>query len=179
MIADDGEQLGVVPLAKAMELARGRELDLVEVSPGATPPVCKLMNFGKYTYQQNKKAQEARKNQTKIQVKDIRFRPKIDEHDYNFKKNHVLRFLKQGDKVKATIMFRGREIVHVDYGRRILERLLQEIEEHAVVETPPKQEGNQMHMVLAPRKVKTAKPGGDDSRPQPDDDADAAAADQG
>lgn len=126
-------------------------MDLVEISPTAVPPVCKLMDFGKYLYQQSKKAQDARKHQTRILVKEVKFRPKTDEHDYIFKKNHVLRFLKQGNKVKTTIMFRGREIVHVDYGRRILERLLEEIKDQVVVELAPKQEGNNMSMILSPR----------------------------
>ena len=111
LIDDEGEQLGVTPTAEALKMAREKELDLVEVSPTASPPVCKLMNFGKYTYQMKKKASEAKKHQTKIQVKEVKFRPKIDEHDYTFKKNNALRFLNAGDKVKATIMFRGREIV--------------------------------------------------------------------
>src|SRR5437773_254744 len=143
--------LGVLPIEKAREAAREREVDLVEISPTAVPPVCKLMDFGKFLYQQSKKAQDARRHQTRIHVKEVKFRPKTDEHDYNFKKNHVLRFIKQGDKVKTTIMFRGREIVHVDYGRRILERLLLEVRDQVVVEVEAKQEGNNLSMILAPR----------------------------
>jgi translation initiation factor IF-3 len=109
------------------------------------------MDFGKYLYQQSKKAQDARRHQTKIHVKEVKFRPKIDEHDYNFKKNNVLRFLKQGDKVKATIMFRGREMAHTDYGMRILQRLLGEIRDQVVVEVEPKQEGNNLSMILGPK----------------------------
>jgi translation initiation factor IF-3 len=109
------------------------------------------MDFGKFQYQQAKKAQDARRHQSRIQVKEVKFRPKIDEHDYTFKRNHVLRFLKQGDKVKATIMFRGREIVHVDYGMRILQRLLEDVRDQAQVEVEPKQEGNHLSMILAPR----------------------------
>ena len=109
------------------------------------------MDFGKFQYQQSKKSQDARRHQTRIQVKEVKFRPKIDEHDYTFKKKHVIRFLNHGNKVKATIMFRGREIVHVDYGRRILQRLLEEVRELATVEVEPKQEGNNMTMILSPR----------------------------
>jgi len=134
-------------------MAKEKELDLVEISPTASPPVCKLMNFGKYTYQQSKKAQDARRHQTRISVKEVKFRPKIDEHDYTFKKNHVLRFLAQGDKVKATVTFRGREIVHVDYGRRILHRLMDDVKETGRVETHPKQEGNTLSMIITPKKA--------------------------
>ena len=141
----------MLAIEKARELARERAVDLVEISPNAVPPVCKLMDFGKFQYQQSKKAQDARRNQTRIHVKEVKFRPKTDEHDYIFKKNHVLRFLKHGDKVKTTIMFRGREIVHVDYGMRILQRLLEEISGDAIVEVEPRQEGNNLSMILSPR----------------------------
>jgi translation initiation factor IF-3 len=150
--------LGVLTIEKAREAAREREVDLVEISPNAVPPVCKLMDFGKFLYQQSKKAQDARRHQTKIHVKEVKFRPKTDEHDYNFKKNHVLRFLKQGDKVKTTIMFRGREIVHVDYGMRILKRLLEEIRSDCIVEVEPKQEGNNLSMILSPKQQQQPKP---------------------
>jgi len=152
LIDEEGGQVGIVPIEQAREMARQREVDLVEISPTAAPPVCKLMNFGKFMYQQKKKAQDARRHQTRIDVKEVKFRPKIDEHDYNFKKNHVLRFLDQGDKVKATIMFRGREIVHVDYGRRILQRLLTDVAVQAIVEMEPKQEGKTLSMILSPRR---------------------------
>lgn len=118
----------------------------------AVPPVCKLMNFGKFMYQAKKKAQDAKRHQTKTEVKEVKFRPKIDEHDYNFKKNHVVRFLDQGDKVKCTIMFRGREIVHVDYGRHILLRLIKDLAEQASVELEPKLEGKTLSMILAARR---------------------------
>jgi translation initiation factor IF-3 len=150
-VIDEEGQVGVMTVDKALEIAREREVDLVEISPTATPPVCKLMDFGKYLYQLSKKAQDARKHQTRIHVKEVKFRPKIDEHDYNFKKNNVLRFLEQGDKVKATIMFRGREVVHASYGRRILERLKEDVGDRATIEAEPKQEGNNLSMVLSPR----------------------------
>ena len=154
LVGPAGEQVGIVRIEDALRLAAESDLDLVEVAPQAKPPVCKLMDFGKYLYQLSKKAQDARRHQTKIHVKEVKFRPKTDEHDYTFKKNHVLRFLKQGDKGKTTIMCRGRENVHVDYGMRILRRLLEEVRDAAIVEVEPKQEGNNLSMILTPR-VKT------------------------
>ncbi len=137
---------------EALKIAEERGLDLVEVAPTARPPVCRVMDYGKYLYQQSKKAQEAKKHQKTIQVKEVKFRPKIDQHDYEFKKNHVIRFLKDENKVKATVMFRGREVTHAEIGREILDRLRQEVEELAQVERPPKLEGYNMTMILSPRK---------------------------
>ena len=143
-------------------MARQKGLDLVEISPTASPPVCRIMDYGKYQYQEQKRAREARRHQKVIDVKEIKFRPKVDEHDYQFKKKHIERFLADGDKVKATIFFRGREMAHPDIGRRILERLVQELGEVAVAETTPRMEGNTMHTILAKRppggKVPGARP---------------------
>ena len=127
-------------------------LDLVEVAPTANPPVCRIMDYGKYRYEQSKRAHEAKKHQKTIQVKEVKFRPKIDEHDYEFKKNHAVRFLKAQNKVKATIMFRGREVTHPEIGRQILQRLTGDLEELAVVERAPKLEGYNMTMILSPKK---------------------------
>ena len=149
VIDDTGQQLGIMPPPQALAIAKQKGLDLVEISPTASPPVCRIMDFGKYQYQEQKRAREARKHQKVIEVKEIKFRPKVDEHDYQFKKKHIDRFLSEGDKVKATIFFRGREMAHPEIGRRILERLIEELSEVAVAETAPRQEGNQMHTILS------------------------------
>jgi translation initiation factor IF-3 len=151
VIDDTGQQLGIMAPQQALVIARQRGLDLVEVAPGAVPPVCRIMDFGKYQYQEQKRAREAKKHQKIIDVKEIKFRPKVDEHDYQFKKKHIERFLTDGDKVKATVFFRGREIAHPEIGRRILERLMEELGELAVIESPPRLEGNQMHTILGRR----------------------------
>ena len=140
-----------MPPPQALAIAKQKGLDLVEISPTAVPPVCRIMDFGKYQYQEQKRAREARKHQKVIEVKEIKFRPKVDEHDYQFKKKHIERFLEDGDKVKATIFFRGREMAHPEIGRRILERLIDELAEVAIAETMPRQEGNQMHTILSRR----------------------------
>jgi translation initiation factor IF-3 len=127
--------------------------DLVEIAPNADPPVCKIMDFGKFRYEQSMKAKAARKNQQKIEVKEMKFRPKVDTHDYNTKKRHILRFLDAGAKVKVTIMFRGREMAHPEKGLDILVRLAEELEELAIIETQPKLEGRNMHMLIAPLKA--------------------------
>ena len=127
VIDDTGQQLGIMPPPQALAIAKQKGLDLVEISPTAIPPVCRIMDFGKYQYQEQKRAREARKHQKVIEVKEIKFRPKVDEHDYQFKKKHIERFLEDGDKVKATIFFRGREMAHPEIGRRILERLVEEL----------------------------------------------------
>jgi translation initiation factor IF-3 len=137
-----------MPPPQALAIARQKGLDLVEISPTAVPPVCRIMDFGKYQYQEQKRTRESKKNQRVILVKEIKFRPKVDEHDYQFKKKHIERFLTEGDKVKATIFFRGREMAHPEIGRRILERLLNDLQEIAIAETMPRQEGNQMHVIL-------------------------------
>ena len=151
MIDDTGAQLGIMPPPKALAIAKQKGLDLVEISPTANPPVCRIMDYGKYQYQEQKRAREAKKHQKVIEVKEIKFRPKVDEHDYQFKKKHIERFLADGDKVKATIFFRGREMAHPEIGRRILERLIDDLGEVAVAENAPRQEGNQMHTILAQR----------------------------
>jgi translation initiation factor IF-3 len=134
-------------------MARERDLDLVEIVAKANPPVCRIMNYGKYLYQKNKRAHEAKKHQKQIQVKEIKFRVKIDEHDYAFKKNHVERFLMEGNKVKTTIMFRGRERSHGNLGVKILDRIAGELQEIATIESRSRMEGNQMYQILAPRKA--------------------------
>ena len=135
MIDETGQQLGIMPPPQALTIARQKGLDLVEISPTAVPPVCRIMDFGKYQYQEQKRSREAKKHQRVIEVKEIKFRPKVDEHDYQFKKKHIERFLGDGDKVKATIFFRGREMAHPEIGRRILERLIGELGEVALAET--------------------------------------------
>ncbi len=138
-------------MKKALELAAQEELDLVEVAPNADPPVCKIMDYGKFKYQQSKRTQEAKKKQTVIQVKEVKIRPKTDEHDLQVKIRHVRRFLAQKDKAKVTILFRGREIAYTDQGTKVLERVKEELQDEAVVEQPPKMEGRNMVMILAPK----------------------------
>ncbi len=152
MIGADGGQLGIMPPEQALKLALEQGLDLVEVSPDAAPPVCRILDYGKYRYQLNKKAQEAKKKQRVIQVKEVKFRPKTDEHDYEFKRNNIIRFLSKGKKVKATVIFRGRENQHRDIGYRILSRIRQEVGEYGIVEAEPRQEGPFLDMILAPKK---------------------------
>jgi translation initiation factor IF-3 len=151
VIDDTGQQLGIMPPQQALTIAKQKGLDLVEIAATATPPVCRIMDFGRYQYQEQKRARQAKKHQKIIEVKEIKFRPKVDEHDYQFKKNHIVRFLADGDKVKATIFFRGREMAHPEIGRRILERLIEDLTDVAVAETSPRQEGNQMHTILTGR----------------------------
>jgi len=146
-----------MPPPQAMAIARQKGLDLVEIAATAVPPVCRIMDFGRYQYQEQKRARSAKKHQKIIEVKEIKFRPKVDEHDYQFKKKHIERFLADGDKVKATIFFRGREMAHPEIGRRILERLIDDLAEVAVPENMPRQEGNQMHTILS-QKVGGKKP---------------------
>jgi len=152
VIGQDGTQLGIMSPDQALRMALESGLDLVEVSPDAVPPVCRILDYGKYRYQLNKKAQEAKKKQKIIQVKEVKFRPKTDEHDYEFKRNNIIRFLTKGKKVKATVIFRGRENMHRDIGYRILARLRQDVGEHGLVETEPRQEGPFLDMILAPKK---------------------------
>jgi translation initiation factor IF-3 len=151
VIDDTGQQLGIMAPQQALAIARQKGLDLVEIAATATPPVCRIMDFGKYQYLEQKRARQAKKHQKVIEVKEIKFRPKVDEHDYQFKKKHIERFLAEGDKVKATVFFRGREIAHPEIGRRILERLLTELADVAAPETQPRLEGNQMHTILTQR----------------------------
>jgi len=133
---------------EALAKAREQELDLVEVSPSAQPPVCRITDFGRYQYQEQKRTRKAKKHQKTIEVKEIKFRPKVDEHDYQFKKKHVERFLAHGDKVKAIIFFRGREMAHPEFGRHILDRLVDDLADVAIQETVPRMEGNQIHTIL-------------------------------
>lgn len=153
LIGSDGSQIGVVPLQQAQDMAREKDLDLVEISPTANPPVCKVMDYGKYVFQQKKKQSEAKKKQKVIVVKEVQFRPRIDDHDFDFKKNNIVRFLQHGDKVKASIRFRGREMTHMELGRAVLDRLLTEIKEFGAPENAnPDVQGNRMTMVISPVK---------------------------
>jgi len=153
VIDDEGKQVGVLQPFEALKMARERNLDLVEISPTAVPPVCRIMDYGKFLYQQEKKEREAKKHQKTIVVKEVKFRINVDDHDYETKKNHVLRFLDDGDKVKATIFFRGREMTRTGLGRQILERLIKDVDQKAIVEFRPRQEGNTLHLILAPKKT--------------------------
>ncbi len=152
LISGEGEQLGVVSLKEALSMAEEKDVDLVEISPTAKPPVCKLMDFGKYKYEQSKKRDEAKKKQKQVQIKEIKFRPGTDEGDYNIKMRNVKRFLEDGDKVKITLRFRGREMAHQEFGAQLLERVKADLEELAAVESFPKMEGRQMVMMVAPKK---------------------------
>lgn len=152
LIGLDGEQLGIVRIAEALQLSEENEVDLVEIAPNATPPVCRLMDYGKFRYQEQKRQQEARARQKIIQVKEVKFRPGTDEGDYQVKMRNLRRFIDEGDKVKVTLRFRGREMAHQELGMRVLERVRDDITELAQVESMPKLEGRQMVMVLAPRK---------------------------
>ena len=155
LVGPNGEQVGIVRVEVALQLAAEADLDLVEVAPMAKPPVAKLMDFGKYKYEAAMKAREARKNQVNTVIKEIKLRPKIDPHDYGTKKGHVERFLKAGDKVKVTIMFRGREQSRPELGFRLLQRLAEDIADLGVVESAPKQDGRNMIMVIAPTRKKS------------------------
>ncbi len=152
LIGGDGEQLGVKPLPEAISIARAAELDLVEVAPNANPPVCRLMDYKRYEYEQQQRRKESRRKATQVVIKEMKFRPKIDVHDYTTKMRHVERFLAEGNKVKLTIMFRGREMAHPELGLRILERIADEVNEIAMVESAPRQDGRNMTMVLHPLK---------------------------
>ncbi|MGQ9498014.1 MAG: translation initiation factor IF-3 [Desulfotomaculales bacterium] len=151
VIDTDGTQIGVIPFRDALRLAEERGLDLVEVAPQARPPVCRLMDFGRYKYEQSKREKEARKKQRIISVKEIKLRPSIEDHDFQVKAKNTMRFLKDGDKVKVTLIFRGREIVHPQLGHQLLERLAQQVQDLAIIEKQPKLEGRNMIMILAPK----------------------------
>lgn len=153
LVGDDGEQLGIVKLQAALDAADEAGLDLVEIAPLAQPPVCKIMDFGKFKYQEQKKAHEARTKQKQVQVKEVKLRPGTDENDYQIKLRNLKRFLGEGDKAKVTLRFRGREMAHQEIGMRQLERIKADLEEIAVVEQMPKMEGRQMVMVIGPKKV--------------------------
>ena len=153
VIDEEGKQLGVMPPFEALKMARGQGLDLVEVSPTANPPVCRIINYGKYLYQQSKRQHEARKHQKSIELKEVKFRPQTSEHDFGVKRNHILDFLKEGDKVKATIMFKGRQMAHRDLGWNMMQRLIEEVGEIGIVESRPRQEGPNLTAVLSPKKT--------------------------
>ncbi len=152
LVGPDGDQIGVVATQDALRMAGELDLDLVEVAPQATPPVCRIMDYGKFKYERDIRQKEARKKQARTELKEIKFRPKIDAHDYGTKKGHVERFLRGGHKVKVTIMFRGREMTHTNLGRKILDRLVGDLGEMVTVESMPKQEGRNMIMVISPNK---------------------------
>ena len=152
LIDKDGANKGTVPIAEALSVAQEAGLDLVEISPNATPPVCKLLDFGKYKYAEQKKAAEARKKQKVVEVKEIKFRPMIDDHDYDVKMRSMIRFFEEGDKVKVTLRFRGREMAHQELGMQLLKRVEADLKEVGIVEQWPKLEGRQMIMILGPKK---------------------------
>ena len=154
LVGPNGETVGIVPTADALRLAQEADLDLVEIAPQGKPPVCKLMDYGKFKYENAQKAREARRNQTNVIIKEMKLRPKIDQHDYETKKGHVVRFLRAGDKVKITIMFRGREQHRPELGFRLLQKLAEDVQELGFVESAPKQDGRNMIMVLGPHKKK-------------------------
>ena len=152
MIGENGEQLGVRPLPQALQTAREQDLDLVEVAPNANPPVCRIMDYRRYQYEQQQKRKESRRRATNVVIKEMKFRPKISGHDYETKMKNVERFLADGNKVKLTIMFRGREMAHPELGLKILNRIAEQVADIAVVESAPRQDGRNMTMVLAPNK---------------------------
>jgi len=154
VVDSDNNQLGIMSVKEALRIAEERQLDLVEVAPQAKPPVCRIMDYGKFKYEQSKREKEAKKKQRIIQVKEVKLRPRIEDHDYTVKAKNAERFLKDGDKVKVTIMFRGREIVHTDLGKNLLDRLAEDLKDLCIVERQPKLEGKNMIMILAPKNDK-------------------------
>jgi translation initiation factor IF-3 len=177
LVDEDGKQIGVIDTKQALEMAQERDLDLVEVAPNSRPPVARLLDYSKYKYEQEQKAKAARKHQQQINVREIKLRPKIADNDYRTKKGHVERFLRGGDKVKVTIMFRGREQAHPERGRMLLQRLFDDLDGLGVIEQHPLQEGRNMHMLLAPSKeaLRDAK-GGKDEEPGDEEPAQSEAA---
>jgi translation initiation factor IF-3 len=157
-VGEAGEQLGVKPLPDALNIARSLELDLVEVAPNASPPVCRVMDYGRYVYEQEQRRRQSRRKAQNVVIKEMKFRPKIDGHDYETKMKHVLRFLGEGNKVKLTIMFRGREMAHPELGTRILRKIADDVSDIAIVESEPRQDGRNMTMVLHPTRKETKKP---------------------
>jgi len=168
VIDDEGNQLGILDTRDAQKLAEERGLDLVEVAPNANPPVCRVMDFGKFLYQEKKRAQEAKKKQHIFQVKEVKFRPMIDPHDYSVKLKRLLRFLTEGDKVKATVQFRGREMARMDLGYSLLKRLEADIADHGVVESTPERAGNRVHQIFAPPRKGTAAAKKSEPAPRPE-----------
>ncbi|WP_428103442.1 translation initiation factor IF-3 [Candidatus Rariloculus sp.] len=152
VISLNGEQIGILPIQEALEAAADKGLDLVEVAPNSDPPVCRIMDYGKFVFEQNKKAQSARRKQKQIQVKEVKFRPGTEEGDYQVKLRNLIRFLTQGDKTKVTLRFRGREMAHQELGRELLKRVESDLDEYGTVEQYPQLEGRQMIMVITPRK---------------------------
>jgi len=153
----DGEKLGTIPTEEAIAMAEDRNMDLVEVGPNENPPVCRIIDYGKQKYRESKKAHAAKKNQKVVHVKEVKFRPNTDQHDFDFKLKHVQRFLENGDKAKVVIFFKGREIVHREFGLKVLERIAEQTEEIAVIEQEAKQEGRTLVMILAPKSTKSKK----------------------
>jgi translation initiation factor IF-3 len=158
VVSETGEQLGVFSSRDALKLAQERGYDLVEVAPTARPPVCRIMDFGKYKYEQSKRDREARKKQKVVTIKEVKMRPNIEDHDFEVRQRQTEQFLRDGDKIKATIMFRGREVVHADLGKQVLDRLLESVKDLCVVERVAKLEGKNMIMILAPKAAPTEQP---------------------
>lgn len=167
LIDEIGTQIGIISTREAMDMARERDLDLVEVAPNATPPVCRLMDYGKFRYEQTKKEREARKNQKQVELKEIRLKPRTDTHDLQVKANNARRFLEDGHKVKFSVRFRGREIAHPEIGREMLEQLAEDLREYAAVDQRPQLEGKAFSMILSPVPAKVAKPPRSESKPDP------------
>jgi translation initiation factor IF-3 len=151
VVSETGEQLGVMPTQQALDLSRQRELDLVEVAPDATPPVCRIMDFGKYKYTQSRRQKEARKKQTVVLVKEVKMGPKTEKHDFDFKVKHVRRFLEEGHKAKVTVRFKGREMAHTELGWKMLQRMVDAVNDIAHVENNPRMEGRMLHIMLSPK----------------------------
>jgi len=166
VIGDDGEHLGTIPTEEALSIAEDKGMDLVEVAANSNPPVCRIMDYGKHKYKASKKAHEAKKNQKVVHVKEVKFRPNTDQHDFDFKLKHVQRFLENGDKAKVVIFFKGREIVHREFGQKVLERVAEQTENIAVIEQSAKQEGRTLVMILAPKSFKSKK-GSQSKAPKP------------
>jgi translation initiation factor IF-3 len=173
LVGADGEQLGVRPLPEALAQARDQELDLVEVAPNANPPVCRIMDYGRYVYEQEQRRRQSKRKATNVVIKEMKFRPKIDEHDYTTKMKHVVRFLGEGNKVKLTIMFRGREMAHPELGMKILSRVADDVADFATVESAPRQDGRNMTMVLHPTRKDAKKPA---AKQEPEEPAESGAA---
>jgi len=153
VVDESAGQLGIMTPEQALAIARSRDMDLVEVAANANPPVCRIMNYGKFQYQKSKRAHEAKKHQRQVVLKEVKLRPKTEEHDFQFKKNHIVRFIAEGNKAKATIVFRGREMTHQEIGRKLMNRLIEELKEHADIERAPKMEGYALVTVFVPKKA--------------------------
>ena len=173
LVGPEGEQLGVKPLPEALSYARQLEFDLVEVAPNANPPVCRVMDYGRYVYEQEQRRRQSKRKATNVVIKEMKFRPKIDEHDYVTKMKHVVRFLGEGNKVKLTIMFRGREMAHPELGMKILTRVADDVADFATVESTPRLDGRNMTMVLHPTRKDGKKPS---TKHEPEEPAESGAA---